>query len=58
MNTPEVVIRLEDFDCVDTRFGREMNPSTVYSIDGTQWPAARARAQSTCRPAELTPDAR
>ena len=34
--------RREDLDFVDTRFGPEMNPTIVYRIDATEWPAARA----------------
>jgi RimJ/RimL family protein N-acetyltransferase len=36
--------RREDLDFIDTRFGPEMNPSTVYRIDAKDWPAARAAA--------------
>ena len=36
--------RREDLDFVDTRFGPEMNPSTVYRIKAEEWPAARAAA--------------
>lgn len=36
--------RREDLDYIDTRFGPEMNPSIVYIIDRTDWPAARAAA--------------
>jgi RimJ/RimL family protein N-acetyltransferase len=36
--------RREDLDFVDDRFGPEMNPTIVYRIDGSAWPAARAAA--------------
>ncbi len=36
--------RREDLDYIDTRFGPEMNPSIVYIIDRTHWPAARGAA--------------
>jgi RimJ/RimL family protein N-acetyltransferase len=36
--------RREDLDFHDPRFGPEMNPSIVYRIDASQWPAARAAA--------------
>jgi RimJ/RimL family protein N-acetyltransferase len=38
------MVRREDLDFVDTRFGPEMNPSIVYRIDAADWPAARAAA--------------
>ncbi len=38
------MIRREDLDYVDPRFGPEMNPTVVYRIDATDWPAARAAA--------------
>ena len=40
------MIRREDLDYVDPRFGPEMNPTIVYRIDATDWPAARAAALS------------
>jgi RimJ/RimL family protein N-acetyltransferase len=36
------MIRREDLEYVDTRFGPEMNPTIVYRIDAADWPAARA----------------
>lgn len=36
--------RREDLDFVDPRFGPEMNPTVVYRIDATDWPAAKASA--------------
>lgn len=38
--------RREDLDYVDTRFGPEMNPSIVYVMSASDWPAARAAALS------------
>ncbi len=38
------MMRREDLDFVDPRFGPEMNPTVVYRIDATDWPAARAAA--------------
>jgi len=36
--------RREDLDFVDTRFGPDLNPSIIWSIDAAEWPAARAAA--------------
>lgn len=36
--------RREDLDFDDPRFGPELNPTIVYSIDSAEWPAARERA--------------
>jgi len=36
------MIRREELDYVDPRFGPELNPTIVYRIDAAQWPAARA----------------
>lgn len=36
--------RRQDLDFVDTRFGPELNPSIIWSIDAADWPAARAAA--------------
>jgi RimJ/RimL family protein N-acetyltransferase len=36
--------RREELEYVDSRFGPEMNPTIVYLIDATGWPAARAAA--------------
>lgn len=36
--------RREDLDYVDTRFGPELNPTSVFWIDAADWPAARAAA--------------
>ena len=36
--------RREDLDFVDERFGPELNPSTVYWMEATDWTAARAGA--------------
>jgi RimJ/RimL family protein N-acetyltransferase len=38
------MIRREDLDYVDERFGPELNPSIVYRVDAEDWPAARAAA--------------
>ena len=38
--------RREDLDFVDDRFGPEMNPTIVYRIEASGWPAARAAALS------------
>ena len=40
------MIRREDLDYVDKRFGPEMNPTVVYAIDAAAWPAARDIAQA------------
>ena len=36
--------RRKDLDFIDTRFGPEMNPATVYRMDGLDWPKAKAVA--------------
>ena len=36
--------RREDLDFIDTRFGPEMNPATVYRMDALDWPKAKAVA--------------
>ena len=36
--------RREDLDFVDERFGPDLNPSIVYWMEATDWPAARAGA--------------
>ena len=36
--------RREDLDFVDPRLKPELNPTVVYSIEASEWPAARARA--------------
>jgi RimJ/RimL family protein N-acetyltransferase len=36
--------RRPDLDFEDSRFGPELNPSIVYSIEAADWPAARAAA--------------
>ncbi|MEQ7874886.1 GNAT family N-acetyltransferase [Sphingomonas sp. ASV193] len=36
--------RRPDLDFRDTRFGDELNPQIIWSIDAADWPAARARA--------------
>lgn len=36
--------RRSELDFDDPRFGPEMNPTIVYSIDAEKWPAARAAA--------------
>jgi RimJ/RimL family protein N-acetyltransferase len=38
--------RREELDFIDTRFGPELNPEIVYSLDAADWPAARAAALS------------
>lgn len=38
------MIRRQDLDFDDPRFGPEMNPTIVYRIDADQWPAAREAA--------------
>ena len=38
--------RREDLDFDDPRWGPEMNPTIVYSIDSGDWPAARQKALS------------
>jgi RimJ/RimL family protein N-acetyltransferase len=36
--------RREELDYVDTRFGPDLNPSIVFTMDRADWPAARAAA--------------
>ena len=38
--------RREELDYVDTRFGPELNPTLVFTMDCAQWPAARVAALS------------
>lgn len=38
------MIRREDLDFIDSRFGPDMNPTVVYRIDASDWLAARAAA--------------
>ena len=38
------MIRREDMDFEDDRFGPELNPTIVYRIDAADWPAARRAA--------------
>ena len=38
------MVRREDLDYHDPRFGLEMNPTIVYRIEAGDWPAARAAA--------------
>ena len=40
------MIRREALDFTDERFGPEVNPQIVYSMDAKDWPAARAAALS------------
>ena len=40
------MVRREDMDFEDDRFGPELNPTIVYRIDAVDWPAARATATS------------
>jgi RimJ/RimL family protein N-acetyltransferase len=40
------MVRRQDLDFVDLRFGPDMNPAIVYRIDAGQWPSARASALS------------
>ena len=35
--------RRDDLDFMDERYGPELNPCIVYSLDAPDWPAARAR---------------
>lgn len=41
------MVRRQDLDFDDPRFGPEMNPTIVYRIDVDQWPAARESALAT-----------
>ena len=36
--------RREELDFTDERFGPELNPAIIYSLDARDWPAARAAA--------------
>ena len=36
--------RREELDFTDERFGPELNPAIIYSLDAREWPAARAAA--------------
>ena len=38
------MVRREDMDFQDERFGPELNPTIVYRIDAVDWPAARRAA--------------
>jgi len=38
------LVRRQDLDFTDTRFGPDMNPSIVYRMDAPDWPEARAAA--------------
>jgi RimJ/RimL family protein N-acetyltransferase len=38
------MVRREDMDFEDHRFGPELNPTIVYRIDAADWPAARRAA--------------
>jgi RimJ/RimL family protein N-acetyltransferase len=38
------MVRREDMDFEDVRFGPELNPTIVYRIDAVDWPAARRAA--------------
>lgn len=38
------MIRRDEFDFTDERFGPEVNPQIVYSMDAADWPSARAAA--------------
>lgn len=40
------MVRRKDLDFTDTRFGPELNPAIVWSIDSKNWPAARTAALS------------
>lgn len=40
------MIRREDLDFIDERFGPELNPSIIYWMDASDWPAARRAALS------------
>lgn len=40
------MVRRADLDFTDTRHGPELNPTIVYAIDASDWPAARAAALS------------
>jgi len=36
------MVRREDMDFWDTRFGPELNPAIIWSLDSADWPKARA----------------
>jgi len=36
------MVRREDLDFWDTRFGPELNPAIIWSLDAADWPKARA----------------
>ena len=38
------MVRREDLDFTDTRFGPDMNPSIVYRMDAPDWSEARTAA--------------
>ena len=38
------MVRRADLDFTDTRFGPDLNPQLLWSIDAAAWPAARAKA--------------
>jgi RimJ/RimL family protein N-acetyltransferase len=38
------MVRRQDLDFIDPRFGPAMNPTVIYRIDAADWPAARAAA--------------
>lgn len=38
------MVRREDLDFIDGRFGPELNPSIIYWIDAADWPVARSAA--------------
>jgi RimJ/RimL family protein N-acetyltransferase len=38
------MVRRQDLDFIDPRFGPEMNPTVIYRIDAADWPAASAAA--------------
>ena len=38
------MVRREELDFIDTRFGPDLNPQLIWSIDAAAWPRARARA--------------
>lgn len=40
------MVRREELDFIDTRFGPDLNPSIVYWMDAADWPGAREAALS------------
>lgn len=38
------MVRREELDFIDTRFGPDLNPQLIWSIDAAAWPRARAAA--------------